>query len=96
MMIPRVFKVTINGELITRVNKTKYLGILIHQNLKWGCHIISTVNITKYLIYAFIGRLSRMMTPANLRTIMYGLYVLLCSIATYAIIAYGIMPIKMQ
>lgn len=83
--IPSDFSISIDNNLIQRVRETKYLGIIIDQHLKWESELKSRVKRTNYLVYV-IAKLSKVLRPKELTTIVYGLYY---SVATYGIIAWG-------
>ena len=41
---PRIFKYTLHGANLTRVDSIKYFGVTITENLNWGNHIQSVCN----------------------------------------------------
>lgn len=78
-------KIHINNINLERVQQTKYLGLLIDQNLKWNFHLDWVVKRTRYLIYIF-ARLSRVMSYRALIMIYHGLFL---GLVTYGSIAWG-------
>ena len=56
--------VSINGERITRVFETKFLGVITQSNLKWNIHIIA--NITSKTI-GVINNIKTILTTAHLK-----------------------------
>ncbi len=52
----KVVSVSLNDEVLSRVAQTKYLGVIIDENLKWDCQINSLIN-KMWLSLHFISRL---------------------------------------
>lgn len=82
---PENFELLINKEVISRVDETKYLGVVLDKYMRWDSQIQYIIKRTKYLIYV-LARLGKVLNAGALKTIMYGLYY---SIATYGVIAWG-------
>ena len=70
---------------LTRVQSTKYLGIVIDENLKWCAHVKNVIEKTRYLIYIFY-KLRNLLSTKHLLIIYYALF---WSTATYGMIAWG-------
>ena len=81
--VQRIFQLQLNNEITRRVKNVKYLGIIIDQHLRWDIEISQKTKRLKYTLLV-LAKLKNSMSPANLMTIMYGIYY---SITTYGIIA---------
>lgn len=82
---PRIFNLSVNGDLIQRVESTNYLGIIIDNHLRWESQINKIINKTKYLVFV-LAKLKKVLSFNALKAVMYGLYY---SIATYGVVAWG-------
>lgn len=83
--VPQDFNLFINGSKLLRVEKCKYLGIVIDYRLRWDHHIEFIVSKTKYLTFLF-RKMSKVMSTDTLRMIYYAFF---HSIVNYGILAWG-------
>lgn len=79
------FSLKLGDETIKEENETKYLGLIIQNNLNWNIHISKTINSINKLIPLFY-QIRRFLTP-NKRLLIYKSLVL--SKINYAIELYG-------
>ena len=82
---PGNLNICIQRKQITRVDNTKYLGIIFDKNMRWEIHITNIYNKSKYLIFIFY-KLTKILSQQNLRMLYYALF---HSIMPYGIIAWG-------
>jgi hypothetical protein len=82
---PKNLNIKIQDKDLTRVDNTKYLGIIIDSNLRWENHITHIYNKTKYLIFVFY-KLAKILTQDILKMLYFALF---HSIMSYGIISWG-------
>lgn len=51
--LPQFLNVSIRNNIISRVDKCKYLGVHIDCCFRWGAHVDHIIHRTKYLIFVF-------------------------------------------
>lgn len=83
--VPLTFTISINEQIINRVEYTKYLGIIIDYRLTWEKHIEKIINKTKYLIF-ILYKLTNIMSYESLMMIYYAFF---HSAVNYGSIAWG-------
>ena len=82
---PGNLNICIQGKQITRVDNTKYPGIIFGKNMRWENHITNIYNKPKYLIFIFY-KFAKILSQQNLRMLYYAHF---HSIMSYGIIAWG-------